>query len=309
VIVIPYQLMCLIVRTNPAILGSAAEAYLASTPMDLSRYADVLLNLMLAVLMFFFPGGYIVYVFAGLIVSHCVIYAYDHYRMLRSIPACDFSTMEVEWWAQWLLSIPCGLLLACAVFKANCQEGAEHCWEDTPVIHWCALLFIGHIIVHTLVLRFLVPLFGVETTVGVEHYKECAKEFPCSWFSANPVHCLRSKYLMEHQPACDFHMMGKGHLLRQNFDMHLYYFAKPPKREDFETAAMIKEAAKKMGRSLSHAGSEIQSRISKKIHKQDEEELKKGLEETETVAGTALSDQPVEVAAAQTSAEQKTQSM
>jgi len=294
------------VRTNPAILGSAADAYLASTPMDMSRYADVLLNVILAVLMFFFPGGYIIYIFGGLIVSHCVIYAYDHYRMLRSVPACDFSTMEVEWWAQWLLSIPCGLLLSCAVFKANCQESAVHCWEDTPVIQWCTLLFIGHVILHTLVLRFLVPLFGVETTAGVEPYVRCAREFPCSWFSANPVHCLRSKYLLEHNPSCDFHVMGKGHLLRQNLDMHLYYFAQPPKKEIFETAAMIKEAAKQMGSemgirkrsSFHNLGSEMHSKLSSNLHQEHEEDLNEGLEELERVDGAASSDQPVEAAAA-----------
>merc|ERR1719498_259659 len=63
VIIVPYQLMSMIIRSNPAIVGSSAEAYLASTPMDLSRYADVLLNLMLAVLMLFFPGGYLLKIF------------------------------------------------------------------------------------------------------------------------------------------------------------------------------------------------------------------------------------------------------
>jgi len=301
VIVIPYQLMCLIVRTNPAILGSAAEAYLASTPMDLSRYADVLLNLMLAVLMFFFPGGYIVYIFAGLIVSHCVIYAYDHCRVLRSIPACDFSTMEVEWWAQWLLSIPCGLLLACAVFKANCQEDAAHCWEDTPVIQWCSLLFIGHIVLHTLVLVFLVPLFGVETKSGDAQYKACAREIPCSWFSANPVHCLRSKYIFEHNPPCDYYHLGKGHLLRENESLHLYYFAKTPRKEEFDTAMMFKSAA-----------SEIRSKFDKHFDKtQGQESARRAtitaaeLQEASRVSDAASTEQPVEAAAAQARNAQK----
>merc|ERR1719174_3246791 len=117
VIVAPYQIMSMIIRSNPSIIGSAAEAYLASTPMDLSRYADLLLNLMLAVMMFFFPGGYLFTIMAGLIFSHIVIYLYDHYRVLRSIPACDFATSHVDWYAQALLSLPCGLLLSCAAFK------------------------------------------------------------------------------------------------------------------------------------------------------------------------------------------------
>merc|ERR1719240_2226548 len=81
VIIVPYQFMSLIIQSNSSIVGSAAEAYIASTPMDLPRYADVILNLMLAVLMFFFPGGFIHKLFLGFIIAHIWIYAYDHYRV------------------------------------------------------------------------------------------------------------------------------------------------------------------------------------------------------------------------------------
>jgi len=230
---VPYQLMTLIVRTNPAIVGSAAEAYLASTPMDLSRYADLLLNLILAVMMFFFPGGYLFTILAGLIFSHIVIYLYDHYRVLRSIPACDFATSHVDWYAQALLSIPCGLLLSCAAFKANCHEDAGHCWSDKPVIYWCCALFVGHVILHIMVLLYVVPKFSVATEASEEPYRKCAQRYPCSWFAANPVHCLRSQYIYEHDPPCDFFLLGKEHLLRQNPDLHLFYKGRTPRKEDY----------------------------------------------------------------------------
>jgi len=251
VIIAPYQLMSLIVRSNPSILGSAAEAYLASCPMDLSRYADVLLNLMLAVLMFFFPGGFILKIFIGLIISHIVIYAYDHSRVLASIPACDFATMSVDWWAQWMLSIPTGLLLACALFKANCDEDSLHCFEDGPVIWWCFGLFFGHILVHTLVLVHVVPLFAPETEPSMQPYAECAAHHPCSWFAANPVHCLRSKYIYQEDPPCDYFILGKDHMLRKNLKLNLFYEAKTPRKEQFDISAMAKDAKRAASTKLS----------------------------------------------------------
>jgi len=260
---VPYQLMTLIVRTNPAIVGSAAEAYLASTPMDLSRYADLLLNLMLAVMMFFFPGGYLFTILAGLIFSHIVIYLYDHYRVLRSIPACDFATSHVDWYAQALLSIPCGLLLSCAAFKANCHEDAGHCWSDKPVIYWCCALFFGHVVLHIMVLLYVVPKFSVATEASEEPYRKCAQRYPCSWFAANPVHCLRSQYIYEHDPPCDFFLLGKEHLLRQNPDLHLFYKGRTPRKEDY--------------------GGEFCSSVSRKLNDFEEMAKKKALAAEEAI--------------------------
>jgi len=233
VIVAPYQIMSMIIRSNPSIIGSAAEAYLASTPMDLSRYADLLLNLMLAVLMLFFPGGYLLKIFCGLIIAHIWIYAYDHYRVISSIPACDFATNDVDWWAQWMLSIPCGLIIACAFFKVNCEREGIVCWEDQYVMYWCFGLFFAHILVHTLVLVFFVPLFSRKGKPNLEEYRKCSEQHPCSWFSANPVHCLRSSYIYEHKIPCDYFILGKDHLLRKNPELHCFYHAKTRKGEEF----------------------------------------------------------------------------
>jgi hypothetical protein len=238
VIYLPWKVMMLIVRTHPAIIAATAEAYLSSTPMDLSRYADVLLNLMLATLIFFFPGGYVLYIFVGLIVSHLFIYAYDRWRVLRSIPDCDFATFDVEWWAQWLLSIPCGMLLSCAVFKASCK-GTETCWNNkTEVVERCWLLFFAHIAVHTLVLLYVVPfLSGRSTAEEVKHgerYEACAKSLPSSFFSANPVHCLRSQYIFEHTPPFRYYIPGKDYMLEENTDIHAYYKAEKPDSENYE---------------------------------------------------------------------------
>jgi len=227
----------LIVRTHPAIIGATADAYLASTPMDLSRYADVLLNIMLAALIFFFPGGYVLYMFAGLLVSHLFIYAYDHYRVLRCIPDCDFATFDVEWCAQWLLSIPCGMLLSCAVFKAHCEETVQ-CWNNQDqLVERCLVLFFMHIVVHTLILVYVVPVFSGKSTAEEakhgEKYRTCALHLPSSFFSANPVHCLRSQYIYEHSPPFRYYIPGKDYLLEKNAAIHAYYHMEKPDQESY----------------------------------------------------------------------------
>merc|ERR1719343_221048 len=118
-----------------------------------------------------------------------------------------------------MMCIPCGTVLAALVFKANCQEGLPWnlCLTGWPLIGVCTGFFLLHVVIHTLVLQHVVPKFGrPEAPPSKIPYNECAKQFPCSWFSANPVHCLRSKYVYKHYPPCDFHMLGKEHLLRVN---------------------------------------------------------------------------------------------
>lgn len=52
----PYKMMLAIVRTQPSMKGFMAERLLGSLVFDLSRYADLMLDVMIAVLIFFFPG-------------------------------------------------------------------------------------------------------------------------------------------------------------------------------------------------------------------------------------------------------------
>merc|ERR1719203_1380586 len=77
---LPWQIMTLLVRCHKHMTVAAAEEFLRGTPFDLSRYADIQLNVILAVLICFFPGGYNLHMFIGLAVSHVWIYLYDHYR-------------------------------------------------------------------------------------------------------------------------------------------------------------------------------------------------------------------------------------
>lgn len=292
VIIVPYQLMSLIIQSNSSIVGSAAEAYIASTPMDLSRYADVILNLMLAVLMFFFPGGFIHKLFLGFIIAHIWIYSYDHYRVLRSIPACDFATMTVDWWAQWMLSIPCGLLLACAYFKANCQEDFPHCWEDHRLIYHCFALLFAHIIVHTLILLYVVPHFNIVTKPQEVPYQVCSKQMPCSWFNANPVNCLRSKYIYEHNPPCDYFILGKDHFLRENDDLHLYYTANTPRLEEYNAKKLVYEHGEAIRHHLSAKFHAVEKRFGRGEDAGSAAESAQGVQSAESAQGDQGSEMP-----------------
>merc|ERR1719401_2589185 len=100
-----------------------------SIPMDLSRYADVWLNVTLGVLIFFFPGGLTQGIFFWMAIAHIWIYLFDQYRVLRCIPHCNYSNMTVDWYATWMMSIPLGLLIVCAIFKGNCQT-PYMCFEE-----------------------------------------------------------------------------------------------------------------------------------------------------------------------------------
>eukprot|EP00928_Gymnodinium_smaydae_P036705 TRINITY_DN25617_c0_g1_i1.p1 TRINITY_DN25617_c0_g1~~TRINITY_DN25617_c0_g1_i1.p1 ORF type:complete len:1144 (-),score=266.30 TRINITY_DN25617_c0_g1_i1:22-3390(-) len=238
-IVVPYTLMRFIVRSHPEIIGNLAESYLMCTPMDLSRYADLHLNLMLAVLVFYFPPGFVVKMFVALGMSHMFIYAYDHYRLLRSVPACDFASMDVDWWATWMFSIPCGLLLSCAVFKANCQPD-HHCVTGIWLILKCTAAFIFHVILHTWVLRKVVPKLGkVETTPVEDTYEQCAQRLPFSWFNQNPVFCLRSYIIYEHDPPCLICTPGKEHLQKVNKSIGCYFTEEPAKVEEFDPQKFV----------------------------------------------------------------------
>mmetsp|Transcript_45030 Transcript_45030/g.96089 ORF Transcript_45030/g.96089 Transcript_45030/m.96089 type:complete len:1022 (-) Transcript_45030:216-3281(-) len=244
-IYVPYKVMSLIIRSHTEFKGPKAEGYLASTQMDLSRYADLLLNVMLVVLVFYFPGGYTIQMFLALAFSHLVIFAYDHCRVLRLIPKSEFASMKVDWWAQWFLCIPCGLLLSCACMKSNCEPGF-HCWSGMELLCKCSAAFVCHVTLHTLVLLFVVPWFGLrEEPPSNESFKKCAQRIACSWFTSNPVHCLRSTYVYHHDPPCDFCVAGKEHLLRVNKAIGCYFSDQVAEAEDFTEGVDVPELIKR----------------------------------------------------------------
>merc|ERR1719253_15336 len=87
---------------------------------------------------------------------------------------------------------------------------------------------------HSLILALLVPRCvpsssggdGQSSEVGTDDgqesardlipYQTVAERFCCNWFNANPVHCIRSRYLYEHSPSHVFYQPGREYLHMKN---------------------------------------------------------------------------------------------
>jgi len=244
---LPYALMSLIVRSHSDIHTASSEAYLASIPFDLSRYADIHLNVILAVLILFFPGGHNLIIFFGLAISHVWIYVYDHVRVLRFCPGFTYASMDVDWWAQWMLAFPCALLLSAFAWKSNQDmefkmskmifgKFGDPQESSIGILVMLVAVFLGHVWLHSLLLDKVVPLFGIsQENEGPEAtFRDCAERRPCSWFTANPIHCLRSDYIYEHNPPITFCQQGKEHLMVKNEKVGQYFEDKKAAPEDAE---------------------------------------------------------------------------
>jgi hypothetical protein len=255
-IYVPLKLGILIVRSHPEIVGGAAEEYLAAMPMDMGRYADILLDVVLAVLVLYFPGGWTWQLYFALAGCHVLIYAFDHWKVLRNIPSCTYASMDVDWWSQVMLAPCVGVILSCLVFKANCQ-GHGFCLEGFALPFACTAVFVLHCVAHILLLVYFVPTFStniVGADAETSTYRECASRTACSWFTANPVHCLRSKYTFEDTPACMYFMPGKEHCQQVNEKIGLFFSNTRVEMEDYDdhqSFVQVGEAGKEMARSLS----------------------------------------------------------
>jgi hypothetical protein len=230
-VVFPHHVGCMFIRSSKELDGKKAEKALALPIMEQARYADVIFNVNLVVLIPFIAPGYMLKVFVPLLFSHMVIYAYDHWKVLRSALRFNWSGDSVNSYAQKLFSVPNGILAAALVFKVNQRSG------DPKVLGsgylqgealWGAMLgaCVGHIVIHLLLLEFLVPILGkVERVHSEETYEACSTKTPCSYFSSNPVHCLRSKHIYKHNPPQAYYVVGKEHLLVTNAKIGAHFEA------------------------------------------------------------------------------------
>jgi len=160
-IMVPYHLCKLLLRSYRGITGEEAEKSLSIfAPMDLGRYADILLNVMLMVVCFFFPSGFLMKMVVCFVVSHAYILLYDQYRVLRAVPSFRCANDAVDMCANALMAIVCGIILMALVFKASYCEDGQACVDGYTVVIRCAFAFIIHIAVHWALLLALVPYFG-----------------------------------------------------------------------------------------------------------------------------------------------------
>lgn len=216
-IAVPLYLGKLLVRSHRRVRGSDAEDVLAPPPMDLGRYGDILLNVIIFIFILYFPGGYTAKLGFFFVLAHVYIYAFDTYKVLRVIPHCTYASFVVDWWAQAMLAPCCGLILSILVFKGNNHEGGAQMGTVNTIVA-CTSAFVLHCIVHMLILIKIVPKFGIdkEDLDDDVSYDKVAANCPKTWFNTNPVHCLRSKFVYKHNPPCIFSANGKAHLLEVN---------------------------------------------------------------------------------------------
>ncbi|CAE8675542.1 unnamed protein product, partial [Polarella glacialis] len=133
--------------------------------------------------------------------------------------------MATDWWAQWIMCIPCALILSCLVFKANCEEG-YYCVKGSTTVWACTAAFWLHIVLHTLFLKYVVPRFRLEgESDGADSntYKGCSERIAASWVTMNPIYVLRSQYFYKRSPACEYCLPGKEHRLETNEEIGLFF--------------------------------------------------------------------------------------
>lgn len=244
----PYYLGVLMVSTHSEWIGRDAELWMQAIPFDMGRYGDLLLDMVLGNLIFFFPGGYTLWLFCGMAGSHAYIYFFDHARVLRTIPKCVYATIDVDWWANWMMGPITGMILSCLIFKGNCRPKYDgYCFHN---INGAALIeamwgvFFLHTILHTLLLYYFIPLFNPNATdMNADvTYEQASKKFACTWFTSNPIHCLRSKLLKEEGEGkyCTFNVLGKEYLHNYNPKIGCHWKSEKPEGEEFDFSKTLR---------------------------------------------------------------------
>jgi hypothetical protein len=188
------------------------ESYLQPLPMDLARYGDIIVNIILCTFCFFTTSGWVLWTLLGLLLGHCFIYAFDHYRTLRHMESFYLTSSSIDAAACGLLVIPCGVLASAVLFQLH----------DIGLVRGNLWLYLGigfalHAIVHSLLLIVALRLFSSRTEVQHEKpYVEVAVMTPGNWFNDNPVHCVRSKFLHHQAKPCVYYVKGKENLVHRD---------------------------------------------------------------------------------------------
>jgi len=262
---LPYKVSLWFVRTHPEWTGRDAELWLATIPFDMGRYGDLQLNMLLGIMIFFFPSGYSLSLFLGMGFSHMYIYCFDHWKVLSAIPKVIYANGNVDWYSQWLMAPITAVLAMALAFKAN----GEGLYEVTgiAIILLCAGAWILHTVVHTALLVYVVPMF-MPTNLPDPHaemqYPAISEKLACNWFTANPVHCLRSKLIHKHSPPCSFMYSGKEHLLNYNKAIGCHFKDQAADYEDYDSVVDWK-ALKQLFSGKSQAGVKEDAKSAKDV--------------------------------------------
>jgi len=228
----PFFLFTRLIRSRPDVTSMQAQKCLECPPFDLNRYGDMIINLVLCNLIFFLTSVNIWSMFAQLFVSCVVMCMWDRYRFLRESRRTQFATNKMDVCAQYLTVFPCAVLAGGLAFKYQGGQAMVNGWGREAFlairVEWIIvfLAMFAHTLVHTLLLYFVVPLFAVQKVEPEPiTYAALAEKSSCSWFNANPMHCMRSLHYYCHRPPHVCAYPGRSHLHRANPDIHAYYEA------------------------------------------------------------------------------------
>lgn len=235
----PYFLNKALVRSRQDVTVQDAEQLLQHPPYDLSRYGDIIVNMMLCCLTMAFTYHDLWLMYLYMIISLAVIYAWDQLRVLRFTTKTVFATGTMSTAVMYMMAMPCGVLLACLVFKAygashqgfldelrrlkeearNVDGGIDLTPNRYNIFMYVAGAFLLHVIIHWISLHYVIK--HIDRNMEREEepnevYKVTAKQRPANYFNTNPIHCLRSKYVYNEDIPCIFFRQGKEHLLKKN---------------------------------------------------------------------------------------------
>lgn len=226
--VCPYFVAKWLVRSRPSCSKLEAEECLAPPPFDLVRYGDNLINIVMVCCFAFLTSLKLWWVFLVLSVSLLFIYFWDSYRFKRGTSRTHFATNDLDVLSNYIMAIPCALLAGGFIFKVAGGQGMVREWdrhtflEEHPEI-WAQVGagIFGHLVVHWMLLFFIVPRWVTRSSRqdGAKDkvpYEQTAARICCNWFNSNPVHCIRSHYLYQHEPSHVFYQPGRDYLHRRN---------------------------------------------------------------------------------------------
>merc|ERR1719229_1251399 len=75
-------------------------------------------------------------------------------------------------------------------------------------------------------------------------YRSVSERLPCSWFTGNPIYCLRCRNIYKHSPPCTFCSPGKEHLMELNEELGFYFDNDAAPEEDFNAKLVDTDSLK-----------------------------------------------------------------
>merc|ERR1719262_986991 len=140
-----------------------AEDMIVAPYFDMTRYGDLINNILLVIVCFFLTNVNLWYVFLWLLVGNVYIYLWDKYRVLRMNMKTEYSTDGMEHTAQYLTILPCAMLAGAFAFKLLGGQAMVAEWERDEFLAlnavWATVIgaMVGHSILHFLFLKYIFP--------------------------------------------------------------------------------------------------------------------------------------------------------